>query len=201
MHRASLRKTARYFTQRQSRMMQIPSQWPVTGWVTSLFGMRISPFTGQPTMHSGMDIAAPEGTVIRAPASGQVIFSGIQGGYGLVLVLQHGRGITTLYGHLAKALVKEGTDLPAGTPIALVGNSGRSTGPHLHYEIRLNNVPVNPIRFLPSSDQDDQSEPGSTSNTVSSPKVTWPSEPIPAQAVDPLPIIPPTIPDQIAPAN
>jgi len=203
IHRASLRKTARFFIQRNSRMMQIPSQWPVTGWVTSVFGMRISPFTGRAAMHNGIDIAAPEGTIIRAPASGQIIFSGSRGGYGLVVVMQHGRGITTLYGHLAKSLLEEGVEVAAGAPIALVGNTGRSTGPHLHYEVRLNNVPVNPTRFLPDRPQDDPDMDESDAKTAPTiapltQKTTWPSEPIPAQPAEPTAIIPPTIPEDIS---
>lgn len=192
-HGLSLRKVAKYFAEQRSEILQVPALWPLRGWVTSVFGMRTSPFTGKPAMHKGMDIAAPEGKVIRAPASGTVIFKGRQSGYGNVLVLRHGRGITTLFGHLSKSLLEEGDRISIGTPIALVGNTGRSTGPHLHYEVRLNNIPVNPQRFLPK-DRDEQEVAAAVAAEISvddAPSL-WPSEPIPAQEVKPISPIPPT---------
>jgi murein DD-endopeptidase MepM/ murein hydrolase activator NlpD len=192
--RLALKKVARYFFSQRSEIMQIPNKWPLRGWVTSLFGIRNSPFTGKPAMHNGMDIAAPEGAVIRAPAAGQVIYEGEQGGYGNVLVLQHGRGITTLYGHLAKSLVSEGAYVPSNAPIALVGNTGRSTGPHLHYEVRLNNIPINPKRFLPAEEgaEEEEAMPAITQPVTPTPMPAWPSEAIPAEPVAPASPIPPT---------
>jgi murein DD-endopeptidase MepM/ murein hydrolase activator NlpD len=156
MHQVSLKRASRYFADQISEVLQVPDQWPVRGWVTSLFGPRTGPLTGKNEMHDGMDIAAPEGTVIRAPASGRITFAGTKHGYGNVLILRHGRGITTLYGHLARILVAEGEMVSAGANIAQVGNTGRSTGPHLHYEVRINSIPVNPKRFLPEDEDEEE---------------------------------------------
>lgn len=199
-HGLSLRKVAKYFSEQRSEILQVPAVWPLRGWVTSVFGMRTSPFTGKPAMHKGIDIAAPEGTVIRAPASGTVIFRGVQSGYGKVLVLRHGKGITTLYGHLSKSLVQEADRIPIGTPVALVGNTGRSTGPHLHYEVRLNNIPVNPKRFLPE-DRDEEiiDAPVNVAPHVDDANALWPSESIPAREEKPVSPIPPTNQFEIEP--
>lgn len=180
----NLTNVAKYFAQRRSEILQIPNRWPLLGWVTSVFGMRQSPFTGKMAMHNGLDIAAPEGTVIRSPASGMVIFDGVRSGYGNVLVMRHGRGISTLYGHLSKSLVSEGLMVQAGTPIALVGNSGRSTGPHLHYEVRLNNIPVNPKRFLPEENLPEDTPPPPPENIPEKTEDTWPSIPVPAEGAN-----------------
>ena len=99
-------------------------------------------------MHKGLDIAAPRGTSIYAPGAGTVIFAGRKHGYGNVVIIDHGYGYTTLYGHCSKLLVDEGAQVSRGDVIALVGSTGRSTGPHLHYEVRLNGVHLNPQRFL-----------------------------------------------------
>ena len=129
-------------------LVTVPSIWPVRGWVSSEFGYRISPFTGDRAMHTGIDVATPEGMPVIAPADGIVQFIGVQGNYGNALVLRHGAGLSTLFGHLQAALVSEGTLVKRGQQIALVGNTGRSTGPHLHYEVRLDNLPVNPRRYI-----------------------------------------------------
>jgi murein DD-endopeptidase MepM/ murein hydrolase activator NlpD len=168
--------------------------------VTSLFGSRKSPFSGKQSMHNGFDIAAPEGAVIRAPASGQAHFVGLKGGYGNVLIVQHGRGIATLYGHLTKSLIAQGDRFTAGTPIALVGNTGRSTGPHLHYEVRVNNIPVNPKRFLP----DEPVEESTIAAPAAAPQMiaadsAWPSEPVPAEQAIPSMPVPVTLTDEISP--
>lgn len=200
-HRSNLRKVVRFFTTRRSEFLQIPSHWPLKGWVTSLFGFRNSPFTGQPAMHNGLDIAAPEGAVIRAPAAGRAVFYGEQGGYGNVLTLQHGRGITTVFGHLSRALVVEGEQVPTGAPIALVGNTGRSTGPHLHFEVRINRVPVNPMRFLPELTEQTTEEVIPTA-PAASPPTSWPAQPIPATPADQdLPSLPVPAPENEAPAD
>jgi murein DD-endopeptidase MepM/ murein hydrolase activator NlpD len=99
-------------------------------------------------MHSGLDIATREGAEVVSPASGTVIFAGEKAAYGNTIVVDHGRDITTLYGHLQRYIVKPGDKLQRGQHIANVGNTGRSTGPHLHYEVRLNGVPVNPRRYV-----------------------------------------------------
>lgn len=116
--------------------------WPVTGWISSGFGLR----DGRP--HEGLDIAAEEGDPIRAVRSGRVVFAGSRGTYGLTVIIDHGGGLTTLYGHASAILVREGQWVGEGQLIARVGNTGRSTGPHLHLEVRLNGVPYDPILCL-----------------------------------------------------
>ena len=125
-----------------------PSIWPSEGWVTSGFGYRKSPFTGRREFHKGLDISAPVGTPIYAPASGRIVFKGRKGGYGLYVAMNHGNEYSTNYGHLHDINVKDGQEVKRGEIIGYVGNSGRSTGPHLHYEIRVNGVPVNPERYI-----------------------------------------------------
>ena len=126
----------------------LPSIWPVTGFITSRFGNRNSPFTGRVEFHRGLDISARVGTTIVAPARGTVSFVGTQSGYGNVLTIQHGGGIVTKYAHLHRILVKEGDLVSRGNPVAQVGNTGRSSGPHLHYEVIINGVPVDPMRYI-----------------------------------------------------
>ncbi|MBM4302813.1 MAG: M23 family peptidase [Deltaproteobacteria bacterium] len=125
-----------------------PSLLPIAGWVTSSFGYRRNPYDGSYKLHAGVDIAAEPGTPVRAPADGVVIFSGYREGYGKVIVLDHGYGIRTLFGHNSSVFVGQGSRVKRGETISQVGNTGRSTGPHLHYEIRKNGVPVNPATFL-----------------------------------------------------
>jgi murein DD-endopeptidase MepM/ murein hydrolase activator NlpD len=137
-----------YFEDQQALLASAPSIWPVRGWVTSDYSVRLDPYTGERVMHEGMDIAAGMGAKIRAPADGTVVFSGVEGGYGRVLVLDHGYGLKTRYGHLLKTDVKVGDKVKRGQAIAQVGNTGRSTGPHLHYEVRVNGVADNPRKFI-----------------------------------------------------
>ena len=118
------------------------------GWVTSDFSVRLDPYTGERVMHEGLDVAAALGSKVRAPADGTVVFAGVEGGYGRVLVVDHGYGLKTRYGHLLKTDVKVGDKVHRGQAIAQVGNSGRSTGPHLHYEVRVNGVADNPRKFI-----------------------------------------------------
>ncbi len=125
-----------------------PSIWPTKGWMSSRFGYRISPFTGQKEFHKGIDISARINASIVAPAGGIVSFVGRDHGYGKVLTINHGYGLMTKYAHLNKSLVKKGQYIKRGETIALVGNTGRSTGPHLHYEVHLNRVAVNPLRYI-----------------------------------------------------
>lgn len=125
-----------------------PSIWPVHGWVTSDFGGRINPITGMPKFHEGIDIAAPYGSPIYAPSDGMISFSGYKGGYGNALVLDHGYGVSTLYGHTSTILVKEGEKVRRGQLIALVGSTGAATGPHLHYEVHVDGVPTDPMKFI-----------------------------------------------------
>ncbi len=122
--------------------------WPVRGKISSNYGYRVHPILKRRILHSGMDIAAPNGTAIRAPAGGEVIYDGWLRGYGRVIVLDHGRGYSTLYAHLSSSLVKEGQVVKAGATIGKVGKTGNTTGYHLHFEVRVFGTPENPIRFL-----------------------------------------------------
>lgn len=137
-----------FFKDRQSLFSSTPSIWPTKGWVTSGFGYRKSPYTGIREMHEGVDIAARTHSNIIAPADGIVIRSGRDYGLGAMVVIDHGYGIVTRYGHNSKNLVKIGDHVKRGQVIAYVGSTGRSTGPHLHYEVMLNGIPVNPIRYI-----------------------------------------------------
>jgi murein DD-endopeptidase MepM/ murein hydrolase activator NlpD len=132
----------------RERLASTPSIWPSAGWVTSGFGPRISPFTGRRQLHAGLDIAADFGTEIVAPARGRVVFAGSKGALGKTLVLDHGHGLRTTYGHAAELFVKRGQHVERGTRIASVGSTGRSTGPHLHYAVEVNGKPVDPTNYI-----------------------------------------------------
>jgi len=125
-----------------------PSLWPVIGRVTSSFGEREDPFNGEGAFHAGIDIATAYGNAVRAPADGFVQMAGPASGYGREMVVDHGQGITTVYGHLSAFAVMAGQQVRRGQVIAYVGSAGRSTGPHLHYEVRIRNTPVNPHKYL-----------------------------------------------------
>ena len=125
-----------------------PSIWPTKGWVSSNFGGRTSPFTDSKEFHSGLDICTKIHSPIVAPADGVVVEAGSDSGYGRTLYISHGYGFKTKYAHLSKAFVKVGQRVKRGQEIASVGNSGRTTGPHLHYEVHLNGLPVNPMRYI-----------------------------------------------------
>ncbi|MDA8138260.1 MAG: M23 family metallopeptidase [Desulfobacteraceae bacterium] len=125
-----------------------PSLRPTMGWISSEFGYRISPFTGRRELHKGMDIANREGTPIIAPADGVITFADNGGLMGNMISLDHGYGMLTRYGHLVKILKKKGDRVKRGEAMALMGTTGRSTGPHLHYEVRLNGIPVNPTNYI-----------------------------------------------------
>lgn len=133
-------------------MQYTPSLWPVAGggFITSGFGKRLSPFTGLPSMHTGMDIAWWPGSPIKAGASGVVTHAGYMGGYGLCIRINHKYGFSTLYGHLQDLRVKVGTHVRKGQVIGSMGNTGRVTGYHLHYEVRLGNTAINPEPYLTS---------------------------------------------------
>jgi murein DD-endopeptidase MepM/ murein hydrolase activator NlpD len=126
----------------------MPSIWPSKGWLTSRFGPRVSPFTGRRQQHTGIDIAAADGTLIQAPARGRVTFAGRKGPLGNALVLDHGFGVKTVYGHTKEILVKTGDTVERGDRIALIGSSGRSTGPHLHYVVEVKGKPRNPLDYI-----------------------------------------------------
>lgn len=132
----------------RQRLNCTPSIWPARGWVSSGFGYRRDPFTGLRQFHEGLDISNRIGTPVVAPADGVVVQVWKDWKMGLTLKISHGYGITTLYGHLHKVLVEVGQRVKRGQKIALMGNTGRSTGPHLHYEIRLNGKAVNPRHYI-----------------------------------------------------
>jgi murein DD-endopeptidase MepM/ murein hydrolase activator NlpD len=125
-----------------------PAIRPSSGWMTSRFGNRVSPFTGKPEFHKGVDIANRHGTAVLATADGIVSFVGKKGAMGKVVVIDHGHGMISRYAHLNTSLKKRGDKVKRGDVIAQMGNSGRTTGPHLHYEVHLNGVPVNPAKYI-----------------------------------------------------
>ena len=151
---ASQRKENRFSTLldklegQRNLMASTPAIRPTSGWMTSRFGHRVSPFTGRKEFHKGVDIANRKGTAILATADGIVSYAGKKGAMGHVLVIDHGHGMITRYAHLSEALKKRGEKVKRGDTIAQMGNSGRSTGPHLHYEVHLNGVPVNPATYI-----------------------------------------------------
>jgi hypothetical protein len=136
------------FENQKMLLASTPSIWPTKGWLSSRFGYRISPFTGEREFHKGIDISSRMSAPIVAPANGVVSSIDWDRGYGKVMLIKHGYGLMTRYAHLEKALVKKGQYVKRGETIALVGNTGRSTGPHLHYEVLLNRVAVNPLRYI-----------------------------------------------------
>lgn len=129
----------------------IPTLWPAKGRLSSEFGVREDPFNYGKGIHKGIDIAADYGQAIVASADGTVILSDWYSGYGKAVVIDHGRGITTVYGHASQLLAGEGKKVKKGDLIARIGSSGRSTGPHLHFEIRINGEAVNPVNYLDSN--------------------------------------------------
>lgn len=135
--------------ERQKNIMaHTPTIRPTEGYVSSTFGYRISPFTKKREFHKGLDIANRMGTPIVATADGVVMFAGSKGQLGNVIVIDHGHGIMTRFAHLEKALMKSGDRVKRGDLIAKMGSTGRSTGPHVHYEVHLNGVPVNPKKYI-----------------------------------------------------
>ncbi|RPI71055.1 MAG: hypothetical protein EHM38_04520 [Geobacteraceae bacterium] len=134
--------------QRSSRWAATPSIWPVKGWVTSGFGPRISPFTEKPAWHDGLDIGAAANAPVQAPAQGRVTSVGFDPKLGNLVRLDHGFGIETVYGHLAKSLVKEGQRVKRGDVVGLVGSTGLATGPHLHYMVKVNGQALDPNKYI-----------------------------------------------------
>ena len=135
--------------QRANVLLHTPSIWPIRGAITSHYGNRADPFNGEAELHLGLDISALYNAQIHAPADGVVIYSERKAAYGNLVIVDHGNGLTTRYGHLSRALVTIGQRVKRGDVIALVGTTGRSTAPHLHYEVRKNDRPVNPRTYLP----------------------------------------------------
>ena len=138
----------KYLEDQQNLLASTPAIRPVSGWTSSRFGYRVSPFTGLREFHKGLDIATRTGTPIVATADGVVTFAGRKGSLGKMIIIDHGHGMVTRYGHADKLLKKGGEVVKRGDTVALVGNTGRSTGSHLHYEVRLNGIPVNPEKYI-----------------------------------------------------
>jgi murein DD-endopeptidase MepM/ murein hydrolase activator NlpD len=148
MQEHSLQELSVAAEQKSSRWAATPSIWPVKGWVTSGFGPRVSPFTEKPAWHDGLDIGAAANAPVQAPAQGRVTSVGFDSKLGNVVKLDHGFGIETLYGHLAKALVKEGQRVKRGDVVGLVGSTGLATGPHLHYMVKVNGQTFDPTKYI-----------------------------------------------------
>jgi len=144
----SLSELEKLLQTKREMLVSTPSIWPVNGWVTSGFGFRMNPFTGLTQMHEGLDISNRVGTLVIAPADGIVSDTGKDYGQGNVVVISHGFGMTTRYNHLNKIFVKAGQKVKRGDKIAEIGMTGKTTGPHLHYEVRVNGIPVNPVRYI-----------------------------------------------------
>jgi len=128
-----------------------PSIWPVIGHISDSFGARLDPFSGEGAFHTGVDVSADYGTPVHVTADGVVTVSENHSGYGRLVIVDHGFGITTFYAHLSSYSVMAGAHVKRGEVIGYTGISGRSTGPHVHYEVRVNNAPVNPWRYMKSS--------------------------------------------------
>lgn len=141
----------------------VPSIWPVIGEITGHFGERLDPFSGEGAFHAGMDIASHYGDAIHATADGVVTFVDKRAGYGMLVIIDHGFGVSTWYGHLSRFNTQVGMHVKRGDVIGFEGDTGRSTGPHLHYEVRIYNTPINPWRYLQHSPTDDD---GSTASAA-----------------------------------
>lgn len=141
-------KLDEFLLDKESILKSTPTILPTNGWITSYFGHRISPTAGVRKMHEGLDVGANYGTAIKAPADGVVTFAGKKAGFGLFVQIDHGYGIETIYAHSQKILAKNGQRIKRGDLIAKVGSSGASTGPHLHYEVRVNGIAVDPLYFV-----------------------------------------------------
>jgi murein DD-endopeptidase MepM/ murein hydrolase activator NlpD len=137
-----------FLLDKDSFLNSTPTILPADGWITSYFGQRISPYLKKLKMHEGLDVGAPYGTPVRSPADGIVTFSGEKAGFGKFVQVDHGYGIETIYAHNQSLSVKVGQKVKRGNLLAAVGNTGHSTGPHLHYEVRVNGIAVDPLYFI-----------------------------------------------------
>jgi murein DD-endopeptidase MepM/ murein hydrolase activator NlpD len=144
----NLRALERFLGRATRVLAALPSRWPVRGQVNSDYGSRVSPWSAKPEFHSGLDIGAPVGTPVRAPAPGIVVFAGVHAEYGQTLIVDHGNDTKSIYGHLSRLHVAVNQKVERGEAIALTGNTGRSSGPHLHYEIQVKGQSVNPTSYL-----------------------------------------------------
>jgi murein DD-endopeptidase MepM/ murein hydrolase activator NlpD len=137
-----------FLLDKESFLSSTPTILPADGWITSYFGQRISPYLGKLKMHEGLDVGAPYGTPVNAPADGIITFSGEKAGFGKFVQVDHGYGIETIYAHNQSLNVRAGQKVQRGALLAAVGNTGHSTGPHLHYEVRVNGIAVDPLYFI-----------------------------------------------------
>ena len=133
---------------KDSLLRSTPTLLPTKGWITSYYGPRISPTSRRKRMHEGLDIGAKPGTPIIAPADGRVLYAGIKPGFGKFVQIDHGYGVETFYAHSKNLYVKKGDIVRRGRKIASIGSTGSSTGPHLHYEIRVNGTPIDPLYYI-----------------------------------------------------
>ncbi|CAM2065120.1 M23 family metallopeptidase [Sulfidibacter corallicola] len=136
------------FISKTDELNSTPSILPARGWLSSGFSYRIDPYTKKRAWHNGLDVSCPLGTPVYAPADGKIAYKGYQGGYGNMLVISHGRGLETKYAHLDRFNVSKGQMVKRGDLIGFVGNTGRSTAPHLHYEVHRDGKAVNPRKFI-----------------------------------------------------
>jgi len=144
----SLQELVAELEDKHQKLASSPAVWPTKGWLTSRFGTRISPFTGKRQFHSGVDIAGAPGTEVIATAAGKVVHAGRKGPMGNTVIIDHGYGVRTHYGHNDEVTVKKGQKVERGATIARLGNSGRSTGPHLHYTVEVKGKTVNPLDYI-----------------------------------------------------
>lgn len=135
-------------SERQSLLNSTPNIKPAKGWITSRFGYRVSPFSGKTALHAGLDIAAAPGSPVYAPADGVVVFASYDESYGKLISIDYGYGVTTRFGHLSQLYVQAGQRISKWDVVGAVGNTGRSTGPHLHYEVRINGTAVDPLNYI-----------------------------------------------------
>lgn len=147
-YRENLEEMLTSLEERQAYLEAKPSIWPARGRITSRYGYRRSPFSGRREFHQGIDIAGPRGTPVVATGSGVVTYAGWRSGYGRVVIIDHGYGFKTLYGHNDSIKVKVGQRVSKGQVIAYMGSTGRSTGPHVHYEVHVNGSPTNPANYM-----------------------------------------------------
>ena len=144
----SLAEVTDQLESKRAHLASTPAIWPTKGWLTSRFGSRISPFTNRKQLHAGIDIAGQRGTDVISPARGKVVYSGSRGPLGKSLIIDHGYGVRTLYGHGDDLYVKNGDHVERGQRIAALGSTGRSTGPHLHYVVEVEGKAVNPLDYI-----------------------------------------------------
>ncbi len=145
---SNIHELDQHLLDKESFLNSTPTLLPAEGWITSYFGQRISPYLGKMKMHEGLDVGAAPGTPINAPADGIITYAGEKAGFGKFVQITHGYGIETIYAHNQSLFVKSGQKIKRGSLLAAVGNTGHSTGPHLHYEVRVNGIAVDPLYFI-----------------------------------------------------